>query len=708
MCSVPQKFYELCRLCLSCDGVKLSIFDDEGIQRNFPLKIMTCLSIVVSEQDLLPPLVCQRCVYKLDVLYDFREGAKKSDAILKQYLSYAEQDTGKDQLNELPLPKPIEVNTRFGSKLNKSLFEERAPSPKPLDFKRNGIVAPAKDSNDKKNKSPLPGSEATSDSPGRVHEEHAEDDYYDDDCSNSSRLVVAEGDDAEEIQSECDVDNSLSKSNSGSTVENGETENSIGLDMSKKTEDRRQKIKEEEEESEDNDLDMKQDMEPGSPDSPSRPLLEPEVQLKEDNTHVWTSPSRIDEQDNSSGNLLRSLITNRNERYQPPSSSSSPSPLLSSLQQSLQQSLKNRSEILAKALMRGPSPKNFQHVTSSSSPATLPFEIMHHSGDGHQQLDPPKDHLPLLIRNNVSVFPVAAGRMQGCGRRKQSYPSRAADAYSVSSPACGSPASLSHHDGGDDDEGVDAADAEDDTEEQMDEGDEGEDEGEFQHSGEAHDPNNWSNFPGTVKSGKLAARRVDLSCTNCGTMTTTIWRRNPLGEMVCNACGLYYKLHGVNRPVTMRRDTIHTRRRRPKGEKSPRHRSKNKSTTNPTSGNGVSTSPQQSGNNVPPRASTLEDHDEMLAALRRQIQPHLMLAALQHNNKNNNSSAVANLALQRHQLNLPPLSQANVVRAHAPYLSVPNYATVQVKTEAMNSGEKDSSKNLTDVPLNLVASTQSD
>lgn len=70
-----------------------------------------------------------------------------------------------------------------------------------------------------------------------------------------------------------------------------------------------------------------------------------------------------------------------------------------------------------------------------------------------------------------------------------------------------------------------------------------------------------------------------MSCTNCGTMTTTIWRRNMKGEMVCNACGLYYKLHGVNRPVTMRRDTIHTRRRRPKGEKPTRHRSnKNRDT----------------------------------------------------------------------------------------------------------------------------------
>lgn len=62
----------------------------------------------------------------------------------------------------------------------------------------------------------------------------------------------------------------------------------------------------------------------------------------------------------------------------------------------------------------------------------------------------------------------------------------------------------------------------------------------------------------------------DMSCTNCGTTTTTIWRRNVKGEMVCNACGLYFKLHGVNRPHTMRRDTIHTRRRRPKGDKSGR------------------------------------------------------------------------------------------------------------------------------------------
>ncbi|XP_066909490.1 transcription factor GATA-6 isoform X3 [Halyomorpha halys] len=67
-----------------------------------------------------------------------------------------------------------------------------------------------------------------------------------------------------------------------------------------------------------------------------------------------------------------------------------------------------------------------------------------------------------------------------------------------------------------------------------------------------------------------ASRRVGLTCSNCGTSTTSLWRRNSVGEPVCNACGLYFKLHGVNRPQAMKKDSIQTRKRKPKGSKTER------------------------------------------------------------------------------------------------------------------------------------------
>ncbi|XP_024231292.2 transcription factor GATA-5 [Oncorhynchus tshawytscha] len=67
---------------------------------------------------------------------------------------------------------------------------------------------------------------------------------------------------------------------------------------------------------------------------------------------------------------------------------------------------------------------------------------------------------------------------------------------------------------------------------------------------------------------QTTSRRAGLCCTNCLTSTTTLWRRNAEGEPVCNACGLYMKLHGVPRPLAMKKESIQTRKRKPKMPKS--------------------------------------------------------------------------------------------------------------------------------------------
>ncbi|KAI3620261.1 hypothetical protein CBS9595_002228 [Malassezia furfur] len=52
-----------------------------------------------------------------------------------------------------------------------------------------------------------------------------------------------------------------------------------------------------------------------------------------------------------------------------------------------------------------------------------------------------------------------------------------------------------------------------------------------------------------------------LRCTNCQTTTTPLWRRDEDGNNICNACGLYHKLHGTHRPIGMRKTVIKRRKR---------------------------------------------------------------------------------------------------------------------------------------------------
>jgi Zn ribbon nucleic-acid-binding protein len=50
-------------------------------------------------------------------------------------------------------------------------------------------------------------------------------------------------------------------------------------------------------------------------------------------------------------------------------------------------------------------------------------------------------------------------------------------------------------------------------------------------------------------------------CQNCQTSTTPLWRRDEMGSVLCNACGLFLKLHGRPRPISLKTDVIKSRNR---------------------------------------------------------------------------------------------------------------------------------------------------
>jgi hypothetical protein len=66
---------------------------------------------------------------------------------------------------------------------------------------------------------------------------------------------------------------------------------------------------------------------------------------------------------------------------------------------------------------------------------------------------------------------------------------------------------------------------------------------------------------GPTESSDVASVESGQECANCHQTQTPLWRKNERGEPVCNACGLYAKLHNRDRPAEMRKTTIQRRRR---------------------------------------------------------------------------------------------------------------------------------------------------
>ncbi|KAJ3411968.1 hypothetical protein HDV05_001446 [Chytridiales sp. JEL 0842] len=98
-----------------------------------------------------------------------------------------------------------------------------------------------------------------------------------------------------------------------------------------------------------------------------------------------------------------------------------------------------------------------------------------------------------------------------------------------------------------------------------------------------------------------------VECFNCMTRNTPLWRRDDQNNVLCNACGLYHKLHGAHRPLSMKTDVI---RKRLRNDDSPSAAADSKASTVTSPSKKARTSRQTNGDKTqtvahpPPSSST--------------------------------------------------------------------------------------------------------
>ena len=132
----------------------------------------------------------------------------------------------------------------------------------------------------------------------------------------------------------------------------------------------------------------------------------------------------------------------------------------------------------------------------------------------------------------------------------------------------------------------------------------------------------------TIITGIMMASNASsqMSCQNCSTSITPLWRRDEYGSVLCNACGLFLKLHGRPRPISLKTDVIKSRNRvktmRPDGS------GKKKVRTTGATGCPVAQWRWRIGNNRSITTSaTLASHKVLIQTNRLQL-PHITIKLL--------------------------------------------------------------------------------
>ncbi|KAM3959282.1 uncharacterized protein ACR2FA_006585 [Aphomia sociella] len=113
-----EDFSNICRTCATMTALVIPIFDGEGLQNNLAEKIHKHLPIQVSQQDLLPQVLCYQCASTLLAWHELVQCSRQADAALRASLAGRPAPPPAPALAPPPAPAPVThppQKTKMGS-----------------------------------------------------------------------------------------------------------------------------------------------------------------------------------------------------------------------------------------------------------------------------------------------------------------------------------------------------------------------------------------------------------------------------------------------------------------------------------------------------------------------------------------------------------------------------------------------------------------
>ncbi|XP_050465533.1 gastrula zinc finger protein xFG20-1-like isoform X8 [Cataglyphis hispanica] len=117
-------YLDLCRLCLVKDRVSVPIFEGEGDVRQIFLKITACLPVKVAREDKLPKKICDDCVYKVELIYQFWHTTANAEKQLLQWLGEVNMEDKQSYVGTVLNPNGMKPEQSSENRLDGTVMQQ--------------------------------------------------------------------------------------------------------------------------------------------------------------------------------------------------------------------------------------------------------------------------------------------------------------------------------------------------------------------------------------------------------------------------------------------------------------------------------------------------------------------------------------------------------------------------------------------------------